>query len=362
MNPDLPFWVAFNVFTGIGPCRFKVLLNFFKTAKAAYEAPSDLWQKLGLPQNLVSNFLAFRKTFNPQVFVDQTIKKGIKIYTLMDKTYPERLRQITDCPAVLYVKGELKPEDSLAIGIVGTRKITSYGREVTEVLTRDLVANGLTIVSGLAKGVDTVAAQTALKNNGRTIAVVGTGVDLIYPPENYDLYNSIVTQGAVVSEVPPGQYVARGIFPARNRIIAGLSLGIVVTEGAEDSGALITAKDAARDGREVFAVPGPITSYLSAGPSILIKQGAKLVYNVNDILEELNIKSRKQQVESRKVIADNPEEEKILGILEHEPVHIDSLVKISGLEVSKISSLLTLMEIKGKIKNLGGMTYAINNR
>jgi len=359
MEKDLPFWVAFNVFTGIGPMRFKVLLDYFGSAKKAYEAPEEIWQKIGLPANLTTNFLVFRKKFNPQKFLEQIKQKKITILTLKDKNYPELLSKITDAPPVLYIKGDLWPEDNIAIGVVGTRKISTYGREVTEILVRDLVANGLTIVSGLARGVDSLAHQTAIEAGGRTIAVLGCGVDLCYPPENHGLYEQIIQRGAVVSEVPPGQYVARGIFPARNRIISGLSLGILVTEGAEDSGSLISARDAANQGREVFAVPGPITSYLSAAPSILIKNGAKLVYNVSDILEELKIENRKKKIESRKIIPENPDEEKILKILSEGQAHIDNLVRISGMETSKVSSLLTMMEMKGKVKNLGNMTYTI---
>ncbi len=360
MDKDLPYWLAFNVFVGIGPARFKILLDYFKTAKKAYEAPEKTWKELGLNENLVNNFFSFRQKFDPQKFLEQVRKKGIKILTLKDKTYPELLRQISDAPPVLYIRGEIRPEDSLAIGVVGTRKITSYGREVTEILVRNLVANGITIVSGLARGVDSLAHKTTIEAGGRTIAVLGCGVDLCYPPENKKLYEEIISHGAVVSEVPPGQYVARGIFPARNRIISGLSLGVVVTEGARDSGSLISARDAVNQGREVFAVPGPITSYLSAAPAILIKEGAKLVYNVSDILDELDIKTKKQKNESKKVVPESPDEEKILKVLAEGQLHIDSIVKISGMTVSQVSSLLTLMEIKGKVKNMGGMVYTIS--
>lgn len=362
MEQDLPYWIAFNVFVGIGPQRFKVLLDYFGTAQKAYEAKDEIWQKIGLPSNLVTSFLTFRHKFDPQKFLEQVQKKEIKILTLKDKAYPELLKQISDAPPVLYIKGELLTQDSLAIGVVGTRKISSYGREVTEILTRDLVVNGLTIVSGMARGVDSLAHKTAIEAGGRTIAVLGCGVDLVYPPENKALYEQIICSGAVVSEVPPGQYVARGIFPARNRIISGLSLGVLVTEGAEDSGSLISAKDAANQGREVFAVPGPITSYLSAAPSMLIKNGAKLVYNVSDILDELDIKSKVKSQKAKEVIPENPDEEKILKILADGQVHIDNLVRISGMETGKVSSLLTLMEIKGKVKNLGGMVYSLATR
>ena len=360
MKADLPYWIAFNVFEGVGPARFKVLLEFFGSAKKAYEASEKTLIKIGLPQNLVAKFLLFRQKFNPAKFLETITKKGIKILALKDKSYPELLRQIADAPPILYIKGEIKPEDALALAVVGTRKISSYGREVTEILTRDLVASGLTIVSGMARGVDSLAHKTAIEAGGRTIAVLGCGVDLVYPPEGKQLYQEIIKSGAVISEVPPGQYVARGIFPARNRIISGLSLGVLVTEGAQDSGSLITARDAACQGREVFAVPGPITSSLSAAPSILIKEGAKLVYNVSDILEELKIETRKQKLETRKVIPESPEEETILKILSGGQAHIDELVRQSAMETGKVASLLTLMEIKGKVKNLGGMVYTIS--
>lgn len=359
MDQDLPYWIAFNYFEGIGPVRFKILLDYFGTAKKAYEAPNDTWQKIGLPLNLTANFLLFRQKFAPQKFLEEIRQKNIKILTLRDKNYPELLAQISDAPPVLYIKGEIKPADSLSIGVVGTRKISSYGREVTEILVRDLVANGLTIVSGLARGVDSLAHQTTIACGGRTIAVLGCGVDLVYPPENKPLYEEIIKTGAVISEVPPGKYVMKGIFPARNRIISGLSLGVLVTEGAEDSGSLISARDAANQGREVFAVPGPITSYLSAAPSILIKNGAKLVYNVSDILDELDIKSKIKSQKAKEVIPENPEEEKIIKILVDGQAHIDNLVRISGMGTGQVSSLLTLMEIKGKVKNLGGMVYAL---
>ncbi|MBI4999893.1 DNA-protecting protein DprA, partial [Candidatus Gottesmanbacteria bacterium] len=328
-------------------------------AKKAFAAPEKVLRKIGLPENLLTDFLQFRQKFNPQKFLDEVNKKGIRVLTLKDKAYPELLKQIADCPPVLYIKEEIKQEDSLALAVVGTRKISSYGREVTEILVRDLVVSGLTIVSGMARGVDSLAHKTAIEAGGRTIAVLGCGVDLVYPPENKNLYQEIITHGAVISEVSPGQYVARGIFPARNRIISGLSLGVLVTEGAEDSGSLITARDAAQQGREVFAVPGPITSYLSAAPSILIKEGAKLVYNVSDILDELKIENRKLKIESKKVIPENPEEESILKILADGQRHIDEVVRISGMETGKVASLLILMEIKGKVKNLGGMIYTM---
>jgi DNA processing protein len=284
------YWVAFNVCQGIGPVRFKLLLEYFGSAQKAFEAPVEELIKIGLPKNLVSKFADFRKNFDPVSYFIRVEKMGIKILTSEDKYYPKLLKEIQDYPTVLYVKSKSLNDIFLkkAIAVVGTRTPTDYGRKATETIVKQLVTSGWVIVSGLARGIDRAAHQTAIKNNGLTIAVLGTGFDNIYPPENKSLAEKIVeTGGAVISEFPLGAKIEPGNFPARNRIISGLSLGVVVTEAACDSGSLITASWAANQGREVFAVPGPVTSKFSAGTSELIKKGAKLVWDVNDILEEL---------------------------------------------------------------------------
>jgi len=286
------YWVGFNVSQGIGPARFKLLLEYFGSAKKAFEAPVEELIKIGLPKNLVSKLEKFRKNFDTDSYFIRVEKLGIKILTSEDKSYPKLLKEVGDSPPVLYVKCRRLADifKQKAIAVVGTRTPTEYGRRVTEMIVKQLVTNGWVIVSGLARGIDRVAHQTAIKNNGLTIAVLGTGFDNIYPPENKSLAEKIVeTGGAVISEFPLGAKIEPGNFPARNRIISGLSLGVVVTEAACDSGSLITASWAANQGREVFAVPGPVTSRFSAGTSELIKKGAKLVWDVDDILEELNI-------------------------------------------------------------------------
>lgn len=280
MDQEKTYWVAFSVFPGIGPVRFRLLLDRFGSAKAAWAAP------------LSEKFIHFRKTFDIEEYLERLAKLHVSVLTLNDPKYPRLLKEISDPPFLLYIRGVNTGEPinlQKTIAVVGTRNITRYGVEVTQKIVKDLVAAGFTIVSGLAYGVDAVAHQTAIDCGGKTIAVLGCGIDIIHPPSNARLYREISEGGfgAVISEMPLGLRPNKGLFVARNRIVSGLSLGVVVTEGAEDSGTLITARHAADQGREVFAVPGPITSLMSRGPARLLKNGAKLVESAEDIIEEL---------------------------------------------------------------------------
>ncbi|MEK9143681.1 MAG: DNA-processing protein DprA [Patescibacteria group bacterium] len=282
MTDEQRYWVAFSVFPGIGPVRFRHLLDTFGTAKAAWEAP------------LSDTFIHFRKTFDLDEYLEKLNTLHVSVLTLSDPKYPKLLKEISDPPFLLYIRGKNTGEPinlDKTIAVVGTRNITHYGQEVTRKLVTGLVAHGFTIVSGMAYGVDAIAHQAAIDAGGKTIAVLGCGIDIIAPPSNARLYRAIGEegQGAIVSEMPLGLKPDKGMFVARNRIISGLSMGVVVTEGADHSGALITARYAGEQGREVFAVPGPITSPYSRGPAQLIKKGAKLVERVEDILEELVI-------------------------------------------------------------------------
>ena len=355
-------WIGFSCFTPIGPKRFGLLRKYFGKVEKAWIAKKETLLKIGLKEKLVLDFIKLREEFDPSSYFLRLENLGIRVITFEDKEYPENLKNIDDAPFLLYILGKILPKDSLAIGVVGTRKITSYGREVTESLVSDLVSSGLTIVSGLAFGVDSVAHNTALSLGGRTIGVWAGGLDSALPGYRKYLVEKIVKsgQGAVLSEFPLSFHPRPETFPQRNRIISGLSLGVLVTEAAEDSGSLITARHAADQGREVFAVPGPITSTLTAGTAKLLKSGAKLVYNVKDILEELDIAHSAKCIAAREILPDNKEEETILKILENESRHIDEIVRLTGLGTGKIASILTLMEIKGKIKNLGGMVYTLN--
>jgi len=282
------YYLAFSVFEDFGPVRFKLLLDHFGSAKSAYKADKNKLEKINLPQKILNSFLNFRQKFNPQKYYQEIKTQNISFISLTDPNYPKLLKEIPDPPIGLYVKGQLKTTDNKIIAVVGSRKISPYGKIITQKFTYQLVKYGFTIVSGLALGVDAIAHQTAINANGKTIAVLACGVDVIYPSANKFIYQKIIkTNGAVISEFPPQTQPKKEYFPIRNRIISGLSLGVLITQGAKHSGTLITASYATNQGREVFAVPGPITSPLSCAPADLIKKGAKLVYNIDDILDEL---------------------------------------------------------------------------
>lgn len=357
------YWLAFSAFPGIGPLRFKVLREYFGSAKKAWMAKREELIKMRLGEKLTDRLINFRANFSFVEHLKNLKERNIRAITLLDEDYPTLLKEISDVPFLLYVRGDLSsiPDFEKTIAVVGTRTVTSYGRAATRKVVEGLVAAGLTIVSGMAYGVDTVAHQAAIEAGGKTIAVLGCGVDIIHPKSNTQLYWQIIKEkkGLVISEFPPGQYVAKGLFPARNRIISGLSLGVVVTEGAERSGALITARYAAEQGREVFAVPGPITSRMSQATNLLLKQGAKLVSEAADILDELHIKiidqrSKSKDIDLRSNRSLSHEEKKIVEALQGEDLHFDEIVKQSGIAAGNLGSLLTMMEMKGYIKNLGG--------
>lgn len=356
------YWIAISAFEeGIGPLRFKLLLEYFGSALAIWEAPERKLAEIGLGEKITAKFADFRKNFKIEEYLGQLDKKGIRTVILAEPDYPPLLKEISDPPPVLYLKGNFTDFNSPTLAVVGTRKSTNYGRQACEMLVSDLVSAGLVIVSGLARGIDSAAHQATLAIGGKTIAVLGCGVDVIYPPENKKLYEEITKSGVIVSEMPLTHWASKGTFPARNRIISGLSLGVLVVEGAEDSGALITASYAAEQGREVFAVPGPITSPFSAGPAKLLKSGAKLVFGAEDVLEELNLNLKFRKQKLKQEIKEHqellPEERAILSLLLIENLYIDEIVRKIGLDSGKVGSFLSLMEIKGLVKHLGGGTY-----
>lgn len=290
------FLVAFANVSGIGSVRLKLLLEYFGSAEKAWMAPASEITSVGLPKNVLAEFLAQRMKISPHQYYESVVKRGIKVITILDKDYPERLRNISDPPNVLFIKSNLDTVEinSLLkhriIAIVGTRKMTAYGKEVTAKLASELVGYGFVIVSGMALGVDGVAHGTAIATGGKTLAVLGAGVEVIYPREHKELYQSIIDHGGVVlSEVAPDKYVNKGVFPSRNRIISGLSEAVLITEGAIESGSLITARVALEQGKDVFAVPGPINSPMAEGTNYLLKQGAVLVTGVDDIINQLAI-------------------------------------------------------------------------
>lgn len=356
---NIQFLFALHKIEGLGDIRLKVLIDHFKDWKLAWNASEKELLESGIPKNTAALLVETRKRLDPERYMEDIQKANFKWMTIFDKGYPERLRQIYDPPVVFYYKGEFKPVDERALAVVGTRKITGYGKMVTENFTTELVAAGFTIVSGLARGVDSEAHHAALKAGGRTIAVLGGGLNKIYPPENVRLAEQITDgNGAVMSEFPPDYPSVPGNFPARNRIISGLSMGVLVTEAAQDSGSLITARLAVEQGREVFAVPGPVTSNLSRGPADLIKEGARLVFEPGEILEELGVnqvQSAKLKVQSDMALSD--EEKGILEVLENENRHIDEIGRMLKMDAAKISAALLKMEITGKVRNLGSGIY-----
>ena len=357
---QLAYWVGFNKVIGIGPAKMRVLLDHFGDAQRAWQAPVPELRAVGLDSRSMANLLEARRTLDLVGELERLSRAGVAVLSWQCDAYPVNLRNIYDPPLVLYVKGELLPRDEWALAVVGTRRSTVYGREATRALVNGLAAGGVTIVSGLARGIDTHAHEIALDAGGRTIAVLGSGVDIIYPAQNRKLAERVVENGALVSEYPLGTKPEGGNFPRRNRIISGLSLGVLVVEGSKRSGAMITADFAAEQGREIFAVPGNILSRNSDGPNQLIQHGAKLVTTIGDILEELNLTMVAEQSEAREIIPDNETEAILLRHLSLEPIHVDELGRASGLPISEVASTLTFMELKGKVRQVGMMNYVIS--
>jgi len=355
----LKYWLGFNKVPGIGAKRLRALLDTCGSVEAAWHASEAQLYEAGLDRRSLQSLLDARKTLDLDQEVQRLRQTQIEVLTWDDPTYPARLQQLDSPPPVLFLRGELLPEDDWAVAVVGTRRSTVYGREVTHRLTADLVAAGVAIVSGLARGIDAVAHNTALEVGGRTLAVLGNGLDTIYPPEHRDLARKIVAQGALLSEHAPGVQPEARNFPARNRIISGLSLGVVVVEGRWTSGAVITAKQALEQGREVFAVPGSILAPSSEGPNRLIKEGATPVLEANDVLEALNLTQVTQQLDARHILPQDPTESRLLDILTREPQHVDEIRRQADLPVSEITGALALMELKGMARQVGGMNYVL---
>jgi len=360
---ELAYWVAFSRILGIGPIRFKLLLDYFhEDIAAAWKADSKELAQAGLDTKTIDGFLKQRTTSKPQQELEKLERLRIRVLTLKDKDYPDLLKELINAPPVLYIAGTFKKEeDRFALGIVGTRKVSSYGRQVTEQFARELAEGKVTVVSGLAHGIDTIAHTATLDAGGRTLAVLASGLDTIYPADNLGLARRIVEsgQGALVTEFPLGIKPDGRNFPARNRIISGLSQGILVTEAPKQSGALITANFALEQGRDVFGVPNSIYSPGSVGVNKLIQDGAHLVTNVQDILMVLNLFLVPQHIEVQAALPDNSEERTLLALLSHDPRHVDEIIRDSGLPTTIVSSTLMVMELKGMIKQLGSMQYVL---
>lgn len=353
------YWVAFNLTPGIGPMRQRALLEHFGSLERAWHASVEELRQAGLDRRSLESLVRTRQSISLQQEMARIAQVGAEVLTWEDPRYPANLRQIPDAPPLLYVLGSVLPQDEWAVAIVGTRRATLYGKEVTRRLAYGLARNGITVVSGLAHGIDAVAHRAALDAGGRTIAVLGSGVDFIYPAEHRPLAQQIQEHGALLSEYPLGTKPEAQNFPPRNRIISGLSLGVVIAEAGAHSGALITADYAAEQGRDVFAVPGNILNATSAGCNQLIRDGARPVLEVEDILEELNLRQAVEQAEARAVLPSNPTEARLMALLSEEPQHVDELGRESGLPIAVVTSTLALMELKGMVRQVGGMHYVL---
>lgn len=351
------YWVGFNLVKGIGAVRLRQIIDFFGTLEIAWNSPREGLLAAGLPAKVVENFQQVRSQVDLERIMANIEKKQVKVLTWEDLEYPRRLKEISQAPPVLFVNGSINVEDDWAVAVVGTRRVTPYGRQVAAEIARFLAQNGVTVVSGLARGVDAIAHQTALQTGGRTIAVLGNGVDVVYPPEHRKLASEIAAQGALVSDYPIGTPPDGINFPPRNRIISGLSLATVVVEAGEKSGALITAEFAVEQGRDVFAVPGSILTPQSEGTNRLIEQGARPLLKMTEILDVLKLEQIPEKQLTRKLNPSSATEKRLLSCLTQDPLHVDELCGLSGLPISEVSATLTMMELKGMVSQVGGMHY-----
>ncbi len=346
---------------GIGPSRLRTLVGHFRSASAVFKSsPRELAQVAGVDVKTIERISSVDGRANAKRQQERLHAVGARMMTFWDADYPALLKQIYDPPAVLFIKGQLEESDELAIGIVGTRQPSRYGRLVAEKLTAELSSHGLTIVSGLAYGIDTVAHQWAMKSGGRTVAVLGSGLDHIYPPENKKLSEHIAGRGALISEFAMGAGPDRSNFPRRNRLICGLSLGVVVVEAGQKSGALITAGMALEQNREVFAVPGNIYSKTSAGSNLLIKEGAQVVTETEDILRVLapRLKRLTHERPAAHTIPDISAGEKaVLSSLSNEPRHIDEIARALKLSTSQVLASLLSLELKNLVRQQAGKLF-----
>lgn len=387
---ELKYWVAFNRVSGVGRARMALLEGAFGSLGDAWRAGPELLRRAGLNDSTARRIASAKSEVDPDDEMERVLRAGVRALTWRDEDYPPRLKQIYDKPPVLYVKGDILPRDERSVAVVGTRKPSAYGREAARKLTAEIAAGGVTIVSGLARGVDGVAHGAALDAGARTIAVLGSGVDVIYPREHAALAERIAENGAVVSEHPVGARPDAQNFPRRNRIISGATLGTLVIEAPEGSGALLTARHALEQNREVFAVPGSILSPSSSGANCLIRDSAaKLVTRGADVMVELNLtvverqmelvdsvdeeippvanakimgrRSRRRSVPSQmNLAAFFPEDEAQAAVLKYvtfDPIHIDEITRNSALAASTVSGALTMMELRGLVRQVGGMNY-----
>lgn len=353
------YWVGFSLIPGIGRIKLSFLNAYFGDLGKAWHASAGELRSAGLDAKSIETILALRSRISLDAELEKLERYKVKVITGDDPSYPPRLKEIYDSPPLLYVRGSLIPEDEWAIAVVGTRRASIYGRQAAEEIVADLARNGITIISGLAKGIDSIAHRVALQAGGRTIAVAGCGLDIVYPSDHVALARQIMEHGALISEFPLGTRPKAEHFPQRNRIMSGMSLGVLVVEAGERSGALLTAHWAVEQNREVFAIPGSVFSPVSKGTNRLIQEGAKLVRHCADILEELNLTMVAQQLEMKELVLTTDTESELLSHLSKEAAHIDDLCRQSGLPIATVTSTLAMLELKGLAKQVGGMNYVL---
>ncbi len=356
---DIRYWIALSMLPDIGPVSVKKLLSAFGGPEKIFDAtPDELLdiENIGrLRAEKIRQFSAWKEVDTLARRVEQ---KGITAIPFDSPSYPPMLREVGDAPVVIYQRGHFAPQDQCAVAVVGSRRPTHYGASTAARVADDLASIGLSIVSGMARGIDSIAHQNALRAGGRTLAVLGSGIDVPYPPENKGLMEKIVGSGCVISEFPPGTPPDKEHFPRRNRLISGLSLGVLVVEATPESGALITARYATEQGREVFAIPGAVHSMHSAGPHDLIRKGATLVRHAHDIIEELApVLKGFLRLTGRTERDVTEEEENLCRLLSGEPKQIDDISRESGLPPSKVLSVLLGLEMKGAVKQISGKRF-----
>ena len=398
VTDDLKYWVAFHRIEGIGPKRFSSMETHFGSLEDAWNAERGELRDAGIGPSILKNVDATRAKIDPDAELDRLLQHGIRPIHLRSDEYPEQLAESPDAPAVIYVAGDLQPRDINSIAIVGTRDATDYGLQMAYMLAHDLASVGVTVVSGLAVGIDTEAHRGALKSGGRTIAVLAGGLDSIYPRQNRGLARQIVESGCLISEYQLGTRSKREHFPRRNRIISGLSRGVIVIEAAKKSGATWTVKWALEQNREVFAVPGNATSPQSEGTNWLIQQGAKLTTCADDVLQELSAffgdlkpdpdtqhrktaahvratvtapnpqqddsQSRKRKPQLQEIKTFNEQEHAIAKTLSETdgPIHVDEIARTLSISVNEIMSSLTMMEVRGIVRSAEGALYELSDQ
>lgn len=353
------YYLGFNRVNGIGPARLERLIERLGSAEAAWHAAPAQLMAAGLDAKLIEALIEARRTLDLDAELARAHAAGLQVITREHAGYPDNLRDAPARPPLIFVRGALSQADAWAVAVVGTRSPTTYGREAAQRLAAELAEAGVTVISGLAIGVDTVAHRAALEAGGRTIAVLPCGADMTYPERNRELAERIAERGALVSEFPLGLRPTPQLFPVRNRLISGLARGVLVVEAGAKSGALITVDYALEQGRDVFAVPGSIFSRMSEGTNRLLLSGAGVVTSARDMLDALNMSAADSQRDVRAAIPEDPAESAMLMLVSYEPQHADALARLAQLPIAAVSATLAVLELKGLVRQAAPMQYVL---